>query len=122
MLALAPASIDIESGVVGLEALKRRKRGMIRQVPLPPDLLDELNQAFRLRDTQRDPQLANLRIWRFSRRTAWRHVKAVTAAAGIMGTPAKPKGLGNLHRGRRPGTTCVRDADVGQGGAEFAGR
>jgi integrase/recombinase XerD len=33
VLALAPASIDIESGVVSIQTLKRRKRGVVRQVP-----------------------------------------------------------------------------------------
>ena len=39
VLALTPAAIDIESGAAGIETLKRRKRGVVRQVPLPPDLL-----------------------------------------------------------------------------------
>jgi integrase len=93
VLALTPASIDIESGVASIQTLKRRKRGIIRQVPLPPDLLDELEGLFKLREAQRDPNLANQRIWRFSRTTAWRYVKAVMASAGIAGTPAMPKGL-----------------------------
>jgi site-specific recombinase XerD len=62
-------------------------------VPLPPDLLDELDIEFGLTAAQRDPELANVRIWRFSRTTAWRYAKAVMAAAGTIGTPAMPKGL-----------------------------
>jgi integrase len=93
ILALTPAAIDIETGVVCIETLKRRKRGIVRQVPLPPDLLDELDQAFQLRIAQRDPRRANQRLWRFSRTTAWRYVKAVMATAGIIGAPAMPKGL-----------------------------
>src|SRR6266849_356036 len=41
VLALTPASIDIESGVADIETLKRRKRGIVRQVPLPRDTLRE---------------------------------------------------------------------------------
>ena len=41
VLALTPAAIDIDSGVVNLETLKRRKRGVVRQLPLPPHLLRE---------------------------------------------------------------------------------
>jgi integrase/recombinase XerD len=93
VLALTPAAIDIESGVACIRTLKRRKRGIVRQVPLPPKVLRELDRAFRLRIAQRDPQLAILRLWRWSRTTAWRYVKAVMAAAGITGTPAMPKGL-----------------------------
>ena len=93
VLALTPSSIDIESGVASIHTLKRRKRGIVRQVPLPPQLLDELDHVFKLRDAQSDSDLATVRIWRFSRTTAWRYVKVVMAAAGITGTPAMPKGL-----------------------------
>lgn len=93
VLALTPASIDIESGVANIETLKRRKRGIVRQVPLPPDLLNELDRAFDLRNAQRDPGAANVRLWHFSRTTAWRYVKRVMAEAGVAGAPAMPKGL-----------------------------
>jgi integrase/recombinase XerD len=93
VLALTPAAIDIESGVAGIQTLKRRKRGVIRQVPLPPDLLGDLDRFFSLAEMQRDPDLSSMRLWTCSRTTAWRHVKAAMAAAGIAGTPAMPKGL-----------------------------
>jgi len=56
-------------------------------VPLPWDALDELDREFNLRDAQRDPELANERIGKWSRTTAWRRVKEIMAAAGISGTP-----------------------------------
>ena len=93
VLALTPAAIDIESGTASIETLKRRKRGLVRQVPLPRDLLSQLNRVFRLRFRQRDPELAGARLWTWSRTTAWRRVKEVMAAAGITGMPAMPKGL-----------------------------
>ncbi len=93
VLALTPAAIDIDSGVACIETLKRRRPGLIRQVPLPPDLLRALNRAFRLRIAQRDPQLSTRRLWTWSRTTAWRYVKTVMAMAGIIGAPAMPKGL-----------------------------
>jgi integrase/recombinase XerD len=93
VLALTPAAIDIESGVASIQTLKRRKPGIFRQVPLPPRLLSQLDRVFKLHDAQRDPRLANKRIWRFSRTTAWRYVKKVMAHGGIIGTPAMPKGL-----------------------------
>ena len=55
MLALTPAAIDIDSGVASIETLKRRKRGIVRQVPLPPKVLRELDHVFKLRSAQRDP-------------------------------------------------------------------
>jgi integrase/recombinase XerD len=93
VLALTPAAIDIESGVACITTLKRRRRGIVRQVPLPPELLAELDREFKLCDAQHDHDLANERIWRFSRTTAWRRVKEIMATAGISGTPAMPKGL-----------------------------
>ncbi|WP_426422581.1 tyrosine-type recombinase/integrase [Bradyrhizobium genosp. A] len=93
VLALTPAAIDIESGVAGIQTLKRRKRGVVRQVPLPPDLLGDLDRFFGLAEMQRDPDLSCMRFWTFSRTTAWRLVKAVMATAGIVGMPAMPKGL-----------------------------
>jgi integrase/recombinase XerD len=93
VLALTPSAIDIETGVANLETLKRRRRGIVRQVPLPHYVLNDLNRYFGLRRQQRDAELAAKRIWRWSRTTAWRRVKAVMAEAGIIGTPAMPKGL-----------------------------
>ncbi len=83
----------MESGVANIETLKRRKRGIVRQVPLPPDLLSGLDREFHLRKAPVDAELANERIWKWSRTPAWRCVKRIMAAAGIAGTPAMPKGL-----------------------------
>jgi integrase len=93
VLALTPAAIDIESGVANLETLKRRKRGIVRQVPLPQYVLSDLDRYFGLRRVQQDAELAVKRMWCWSRTTAWRRVKEVMAEAGISGPPAMPKGL-----------------------------
>jgi integrase len=93
ILALTPAAIDLDSGVVNIATLKRRKHGIVRQVPLPRDLLGGLNHAFHLRHHQRDPVSAHRRIWRWSRTTAWRRVKEVFAGASIVGLAASPKAL-----------------------------
>jgi integrase len=92
-LALTAGAIDLDSGVAILETLKRRQRGHIRQVPLPPSLLRDLDRTFGLRSRQRDPGLISQRIWPWSRTTAWRHMKAVMAAAQVCGPSAMPKGL-----------------------------
>ena len=90
ILALTPDAIDLASCVATIHTLKRRKPGAVRQVPLPRDLIDELNRAFRLRPRQRDP---TRRLWRWSRTTAWRRVEEVMAKAQVCGTAAMPKGL-----------------------------
>ena len=46
VLALTAAAIDIDSGIANIETLKRRKRGIVRQVPLPRDTLHDLNRFF----------------------------------------------------------------------------
>jgi integrase/recombinase XerD len=93
ILALTPAAIDLDSGVANITTLKRRKCGIVRQVPLPHSVLSELNRAFHLRRSQRDPDSAYRRIWNWSRTTGWRRVKEIMATANIIGLPAMPKGL-----------------------------
>jgi integrase/recombinase XerD len=93
VLALTPAAIDIDTGVICIRTLKRRARVVVRQVPLPPGLLNELDRTFELRWAQRDLTRANRPIFRFSRTTAWRYVKGVMATAGVTGMAAMPKGL-----------------------------
>ncbi|GLR86538.1 hypothetical protein GCM10007857_32490 [Bradyrhizobium iriomotense] len=90
---MTPAGLDLEAGTANLITLKRRKRGVIRQVPLPSDLLSELDRTFGIRDRQRYPPKAQGRIWNWSRSTAWRRVKEVMAEAEVMGLAASPKGL-----------------------------
>jgi integrase/recombinase XerD len=93
VLAITPSAIDLDAGAVSIVTLKRRKNGIVRQVPLPRDFLHDLNRVFHLRRRQRDPDSAYRRIWRWSRTTAWRRVKEVMAVAKIIGTCATPKGL-----------------------------
>lgn len=92
-LALTPASIDIDSGVITIETLKRRAKGVFRQVPVPPELLRDLDRTFQLQEALLDARLANRRIWTWSRTTAWRRVKDVMRQAGMTGPRAMPKGL-----------------------------
>ena len=93
ILALTPAGIDLESCVLTIRTLKRRKPGIIRQVPLPRPFISRLNRFFGIRRRQGDPLEATTRLWRWSRTTAWRRVKEVMATAGVSPTAAMPKGL-----------------------------
>ncbi len=92
-LALTPRCFDLDAGTVEIETLKRRKLGIVRQVPLPPDLVGGLCACFDLAIMQRNPQQAYRRLWHWSRTTAWRHVKDVMIEADVSGGSAMPKGL-----------------------------
>jgi integrase/recombinase XerD len=92
VLALAPASFQIELAVVSLRTLKRRKLAM-REVPIPPELMDALKHHFRLDVRQQDPGEANRPLWPWHRVTAWRLIKRVMTQSGIRGLRASPRGL-----------------------------
>lgn len=92
-LALAPRCFDLDAGTVEIETLKRRKLGVVRQVPLPPDLISGLCAWFDLAAMQRNPHQAYRRLWHWSRTTAWRHVKNVMIEADVSDGSAMPKGL-----------------------------
>lgn len=92
-LALTARSFDLDRGVVAIPTLKRRRAGIVREVPIPPDVLKELEQHFGLRVRQRMPETGGRRLWRFKRTTAWRRIKSAMRAAGISGACAAPKGL-----------------------------
>ncbi|WP_084462163.1 site-specific integrase [Bradyrhizobium sp. WSM1417] len=93
VLALTPVAVDLDACAVTIRTLKRRKPGIVRQVPLPRGLIHDLDRAFGIRERQRDPLEATRRLWRWSRMTAWRRVKEVMALADITRTAAMPKGL-----------------------------
>jgi len=92
VLALTPASFQIESGVVTFVTLKRRKH-CVREVPIPPALMKELDQYFSLRKAQQEVGSSGLRLWRWCRVTAWRIIKKVMTMAAVTGAQACPRGL-----------------------------
>lgn len=88
-LTLTVERIDFAGQMIVFESLKKRRRGIFRAVPVPPELLKELDAVHRLHRRQ-----GVSIIWTISRPTAWRHIKAVMAAAGIkQGPQASPRGL-----------------------------
>jgi integrase/recombinase XerD len=92
VLALRPSSFQIERGVVALITLKRR-RHVVREVPIPPALMQNLDRYFELAAAQRDPERAHCRVWPMHRTTAWRTVKHVMFLAQLIGPAACPRGL-----------------------------
>ncbi len=105
VMALTASSFQIESGVVTIVTLKRRKFS-VREVPIPDRLIAALETFFSLRCLQRDDSRGTRRLWPFCRMTAWRIVKTVMHAARIAGPQACPKGFrhGFGHMAVRGGT------------------
>lgn len=93
VLALVPDAIDLDNGSIALLTLKRRKQGVVRQVPLPLSTIRGLSREFQLRKVQLTAESGRHRLWPWSRATAWRLIKRVMSAAGVVGPPASPKGL-----------------------------
>jgi integrase len=101
-LELHAERIDFAAQAITFESLKKRKRGVYRAVPVPPAVLDMLAMVHGLKDRKKRPatkkKTAAARdspppLWDFGRTTAWKHVIAVMAAAGVKGPQATPKGL-----------------------------
>ena len=91
-LALMPQAFQLDTGVIAIRTLKRR-RPVIREVPVPPMLMAALEARFGLRAAQQDSEAATERLWRCRRETVWRHVQSTMHAVGIVGRHACPRGL-----------------------------
>jgi hypothetical protein len=84
---LTCAGVDLAAGIIVFESLKKRRAGVHRAVPVPPEFLKRLGAIHDLRGD------GSQRLWNWSRTTAWRRVKDVMDAADIHGPFATPKGL-----------------------------
>lgn len=88
-LALTPARIQREAATVSFISLKKRSRLVVREIPVPSDVVRTLAEIHHLAEMDSDE-----RLWPMGRTTAWRRIKSVMMAAGITtGTAASPKGL-----------------------------
>jgi integrase/recombinase XerD len=93
-LALTADRADLTAHSLTFETLKKRKRGVFRFVPVPPDLIAMLDFVHDLRRAQRRKDRGKgVYLWEWSAVTAWRKVKAVMIMAGVQGYHASPKGL-----------------------------
>lgn len=81
-LDLKSQQIDLPEGVLVLETLKRRQSGVYRVIPVPKELLLDLQFI-----------ASGECIFTFSRTTAWRTIKAVMRLCQIEGDHATTKGL-----------------------------
>lgn len=87
-LNLVSASIETGESSIALRSLKKRNKvAIIRQVPVPSTLIEQLREIH-------DLSSPGQRLWSWSRSRAWQLVKAVMAQAAIgPGLHATPKGL-----------------------------
>lgn len=88
-LGIKPAHIQRESAVISIISLKKRGKLLVREIPVPDEVIEILEQVHHPESMEADEPL-----WRMGRTSAWRHVKAVMAAAEVtLDTVATPKGL-----------------------------
>lgn len=85
-LALRLCDLQIEDGCIAIKSLKKRNRSHVRQVPVPPEFLDELLRHYSSLPIEQ-------RLIPVARSTAWVYIKGVMNEAGIQGDQACPKGL-----------------------------
>jgi integrase/recombinase XerD len=82
--------IDLTAKAVILKTLKQRKDGCFRSVPMPDALAELLGELAK----EKEPEA---KLWKFSRTTAYRLIKAKMKSANITGGMACPKGLRHGH-------------------------
>lgn len=93
ILALTPERIDIEAGVVIIECLKKRRRGIFRAIPMPTDFLRRLEAVHNISAAQSDSTKRGARIWSWSRTKAWMLVKQSMQNVGVAPSQSMPKAL-----------------------------
>ena len=91
VLALMPDRFDFAEKTVVIQCLKKRRSGIYRTLPLPSEMLKQIDDVHRVREDQRTPNKAQRQIWTWGRTTAWKRVKQAMANAEITGARACPR-------------------------------
>ena len=81
-------NVDLGNGTVIIESLKKRRRGVYREIPIPDFLLEDID--FFAQKMQLNPRQP---LWSFSLRTASRIIKKVMTLAQIHGIRCSAKSL-----------------------------
>lgn len=85
-LAMTPYSLNSDDGTIAIHSLKKRGAFVVREVPVPDDVLARLSALTQDADDNH--------LWPFSRGHAWQMVKTVMKQANVVGgLQATPKGL-----------------------------
>lgn len=88
-LTLSLPFIQRSANVLAITSLKKRGRVVIREIPVPEFLIEELVTFAELTGADKN----GVPLWKWRRTWAWTQVKMVMAQAGISGLQASPKGL-----------------------------
>ena len=91
-LALRACDVDLDAAELRIATLKRR-RAHWRAVPVPEDLVHELELVHRVRRAQASARGRSARLWDITRQGAHRQVSALMRSAGVEGPQACPRGL-----------------------------
>ena len=86
-------SIDYNHKCVVIESLKKRRKGIFRQIPIPDTFLDELQMIHNIKKRQTGKKANKDKIWTWARNTAYLKIMAVMKASDLKGIHACPKGL-----------------------------
>ena len=92
LLAIRACDVDLEATELRIATLKRRREHW-RAVPVPVDLVHELELVHRVRRSQASPRGRNALLWDITRQGAHRQVSALMRTAGVEGPQACPRGL-----------------------------
>ncbi len=84
-LALRVQHLNAKDGLVILNTLKQRRRGVFRMMPIPAVVMGKLKGCSK--------SATGNNLFRWHRSTAWEKVGAVMAKAGISGPQACPRGV-----------------------------
>ncbi len=94
---LTALNIDLEESIIVIRSLKKRgklKGRHFRAVPAPREFVERLDTIHGIRQAQLSHEGNGLPpIWSFGRTKAWRLVRSVMDAAGIVGAKSCARGL-----------------------------
>ncbi|WP_454104272.1 tyrosine-type recombinase/integrase [Methylorubrum extorquens] len=85
-LALTHADLDQAGGIVSLHCLKKRRIGIVRDVPSAECVMAILDFVHDLEPSER-------RLWPFGLSVGWLRIKTMVRQAGVAASAALPKGL-----------------------------
>ena len=91
-LALRACDVDLDAAELRFATLKRRREHW-RAVPVPQDLVHELDLVHRIRRAQASPRGRAAALWDITRQAAHRQVAQLMSNATIDGPQACPRGL-----------------------------